>query len=84
MRQGDVPEDGKDDECDQGYGKDVVERHRPLESEEVDVHHHGFQREQIQAWLAETGFLEINLETATVTSKEGKDYPVFLATARRG
>jgi len=48
------------------------------------VHHHGFQREQIQAWLVEAGFREIHLETATVTSKEGKDYPVFLATALRG
>ena len=48
------------------------------------VHHHGFQREQIQAWLVEAGFREIHLETATVTSKEGKDFPVFLATARRG
>jgi len=48
------------------------------------VHHHGFERGQIEAWLAEAGFQEIHLETATVTSKEGKDYPVFLATARRG
>jgi len=46
-------------------------------------HHRGFSREQIRTWLEEAGFLEIHLETATITQKEGKDYPVFLASARR-
>ena len=49
----------------------------------VSIHHRGFPREQIQAWLGEAGFQEIRLETATVTRKQGKDYPVFLATARK-
>ncbi|MCE1204591.1 MAG: class I SAM-dependent methyltransferase [Holophagaceae bacterium] len=48
------------------------------------VYHQGFDRGQIQAWLAGAGFQEIHLETATVTSKESKNYPVFLATALRG
>ncbi len=48
------------------------------------IHHRGFSRDQIQTWLKEAGFREINVETATITQKEGKDYPVFLASARRG
>ena len=50
----------------------------------VSIHHRGFPRERIKAWLEDAGFQEIQLETATVIRKEGKDYPVFLATARRG
>jgi tRNA (cmo5U34)-methyltransferase len=46
------------------------------------VNHRGFPREHIQAWLEEAGFLDIRLETALVSQKNGKDYPVFLATAR--
>jgi tRNA (cmo5U34)-methyltransferase len=50
----------------------------------VSIHHRGFPRERIQSWLGEAGFQEIRLETAAVTRKQAKDYPVFLATARRG
>ena len=50
----------------------------------VSIHHRGFPREQIRSWLLEAGFREIHLETATVTVKQGKNYPVFLATARKG
>ena len=46
------------------------------------VHHQGFPREHIQAWLEEAGFQDIHLVTATVDHKNGKDYSVFLATAR--
>jgi tRNA (cmo5U34)-methyltransferase len=46
------------------------------------VHHHGFLRAQIQAWLEEVGFRQVQMETATVTGKEGRDYSVFLAMAR--
>jgi 2-polyprenyl-3-methyl-5-hydroxy-6-metoxy-1,4-benzoquinol methylase len=49
-----------------------------------DVHHLGFRREQISAWLAAAGFLEVQLATAAVMRKGDKDYPVFLATGRRG
>jgi len=48
------------------------------------VHHPGFAREQIQSWLVAAGFQEVCLETATLVRKEDRDYPVFLATARRG
>ena len=47
------------------------------------VHHLGFSREQVRAWLEAAGFQEIRLATAVATSKSGKDYPVFLATGRR-
>jgi len=50
----------------------------------VSIHHRGFPRDRIQSWLGEAGFQEIRLETAAVTRKQAKDYPVFLATARRG
>jgi tRNA (cmo5U34)-methyltransferase len=50
----------------------------------VRIHHRGFSREQIKAWLGDAGFREIHVETAAVTVKQGKGYPVFLATARRG
>jgi len=63
---------------------DLDEEDGTFHEDTTGVHHHGFQREQTQAWLAEAGFREIHFETATVISKEGKDYPVFLATARRG
>jgi len=49
----------------------------------VSIEHRGFAREQIQGWLEAAGFQAIRLETATVTQKDGKDFPVFLATARR-
>ncbi len=47
------------------------------------VHHHGFSREQIHVWLEEAGFLEIHVDTVTVSHKKGKGYSVFLATAQR-
>ena len=52
-------------------------------AEASGVHHQGFAREQIQAWLQEAGFQEVRLETATVARREERDYPVFLATARK-
>lgn len=47
------------------------------------VHHHGFSREQIHTWLAEAGFLDVRVETAAISPKKGRDYSVFLATARK-
>jgi hypothetical protein len=49
----------------------------------VSLHHRGFPRQRIQVWLEEAGFAEIHLETAMATLKEGRTYPVFLATAKR-
>jgi cyclopropane fatty-acyl-phospholipid synthase-like methyltransferase len=50
----------------------------------VSIHHRGFPRKQIRSWLLDAGFRDIQLETATVIAKQGKSYPVFLATARKG
>jgi len=50
----------------------------------ADVFHQGFDRSEIMALLAEAGFLDLEATTATVTQKEGRDYPVFLVTGHRG
>ena len=48
-----------------------------------DVHHLGFDREDLQALLAAAGFVDLAATTAIVTSKESRDYPVFLITGRK-
>lgn len=48
------------------------------------VQHQGFARDQVRTWLKDAGFQEIGIETATVTHKGGRDYPVFLASALKG
>lgn len=62
---------------------DLDEEDGTFHEDGVGYHHQGFHRETIQTWLEAAGFQDIHLGTATVTRKEGKDYPVFLATARR-
>lgn len=47
------------------------------------VVHLGFDRNEIAALLAGAGFVDVALETATVTRKGERSYPVFLATGRR-
>lgn len=47
------------------------------------VHHPGFERDAIQSLLAGAGFTGLGATTATVTKKEGRDYPVFLITGSR-
>jgi predicted TPR repeat methyltransferase len=48
------------------------------------VVHLGFERGAFGALLAAAGFADVELETATVTRKADRAYPVFLATARVG
>ena len=62
---------------------DLDEEDGTFHEDGVGYHHQGFHRAKVQAWLEAAGFQDIHLDTATVTRKEGKDYPVFLATARR-
>jgi 2-polyprenyl-3-methyl-5-hydroxy-6-metoxy-1,4-benzoquinol methylase len=62
---------------------DLDEEDGTFHEDKTGVHHNGFLREQIQSWLAEAGFREIQLETAAVTAKESRDFSIFLATARR-
>jgi 2-polyprenyl-3-methyl-5-hydroxy-6-metoxy-1,4-benzoquinol methylase len=63
---------------------DLDEEDGSFHEASVSIHHRGFPREKIKDWLGDAGFQEIRLETATVTRKQGKDYPLFLATARKG
>jgi len=48
-----------------------------------DVFHPGFERKAILALLAEAGFAEAEIRTAHGIRRNGRDYPVFLATGRR-
>lgn len=48
------------------------------------VLHLGFERGAFAALLAAAGFVDVEVETATVTRKADRSYPVFLATARVG
>lgn len=47
------------------------------------VFHHGFDRAALRATLESAGFSEVELVTATVVYREGRAYPIFLATARK-
>ncbi len=47
------------------------------------VVHLGFERDGIAALLRAAGFVDVAVETATVTRKGDRDYPIFLATARK-
>jgi ubiquinone/menaquinone biosynthesis C-methylase UbiE len=53
---------------------------------EVDVHH-GFDRDALSGRTAQAGFADIRFQTVFSIAKEGesggRDYPVFLMTARR-
>ncbi len=49
-----------------------------------DVFHLGFEREQVVGWLQETGFTGIETTTAYEMRRNGRDYPIFLVTARKG
>lgn len=50
--------------------------------EDTGVHHHGFQRGALAAIAAKSGFTDVALDDAGVIAKQGREYPVFLLTAR--
>jgi 2-polyprenyl-3-methyl-5-hydroxy-6-metoxy-1,4-benzoquinol methylase len=62
-----------------------------LDTEEGDFHppdiegvyHYGFDREELGALLEEVGFTEPEFVTATDVTKDGRQYSVFLVTARK-
>ena len=60
---------------------DLDEEDGSFHGEMPGVHHTGFKREHVRAWLETTGFRGIQFSTAVVTCKEDRDYPVFLVTA---
>lgn len=50
--------------------------------EDTGVHHHGFDRDALAAIAAAAGFRDVAIDDAGSISKSGRDYPVFLLTAR--
>jgi tRNA (cmo5U34)-methyltransferase len=62
---------------------DLDEEDGSFHGEMVGVHHQGFPRKRIKDWLEDAGFQRVQIETATMNHKEGKDYSVFLATAQK-
>lgn len=51
--------------------------------EDTGVHHHGFRLGQLDAEAEAAGFSDVRSETVTVMERDGKQFPVFLLTARR-
>jgi ubiquinone/menaquinone biosynthesis C-methylase UbiE len=52
------------------------------------VAHHGFERAAVERWMGAAGLEAVEIRTAHVVRKSGahgepRDYPVFLATARK-
>lgn len=47
------------------------------------VFHRGFERERLVRQLGEAGFVEVEIDTACVVHRDGREYPVFLVTATR-
>ena len=54
----------------------------PAETE--GVYHQGFDRDELAAIIADSGFQNIRFETAHTVDKEGKQYPIFLVMANKG
>lgn len=48
------------------------------------VHHHGFDRDELEKLLIEAGFQQVRFVTATEVRKEDGSYPVFLVVATKG
>lgn len=47
------------------------------------VYHHGFDREELQAIIAENGFVDTHFETAHTVDRDAKRYPIFLVMATK-
>jgi len=47
------------------------------------VYHKGFEREALAELMTQAGFVNPVFETAVTLEKEGREYPVFLVTARK-
>jgi 2-polyprenyl-3-methyl-5-hydroxy-6-metoxy-1,4-benzoquinol methylase len=47
------------------------------------VFHHGFERARLAEQLRAAGFVGVAIDTACTVEKEGRSYPIFLATAER-
>ena len=64
-------------------------RHHALEhrldvgAHERGVFHLGFDRADVARWLEAAGFVDVAVRLATVDRKNGREYPIFLATGRK-
>jgi 2-polyprenyl-3-methyl-5-hydroxy-6-metoxy-1,4-benzoquinol methylase len=58
---------------------DLDEEDGSFHEDPTGVHHAGFSRGDIRAWLERAGFVDIEFHTATTTEKGAKNYSVFLA-----
>ena len=48
------------------------------------IFHHGFVRDNLKAKMEKAGFVDISFATAMTIPKEGRDFPVFMMTAKVG
>jgi ubiquinone/menaquinone biosynthesis C-methylase UbiE len=48
------------------------------------VHHHGFDRERLAALARDAGFTDVRVGNGLPIEDDGRSYPMFLLTARRG
>ncbi len=48
------------------------------------VYHDGFARDELEKLMLDAGFNSIKFVTAHTVDKEGKQFPVFLVTAKKG
>ncbi|RMA97866.1 class I SAM-dependent DNA methyltransferase [Hydrogenothermus marinus] len=62
---------------------DLEEEDGTFHSDNEGVHHFGFNKENLKKILEKVGFKDINILTVNFINKNGKDYPVFLAIARK-
>jgi len=47
------------------------------------VYHDGFERDELEKLMLDAGFSSIKFVTAHTVDKEGKEFPVFLVTAKK-
>lgn len=63
---------------------DLEEEDGSFHEGDSEIFHQGFAREQIRIWLLDAGFEAIQIGEAAIVEKNGRQYKVFLATAKRG
>ena len=52
-------------------------------AEATGIHHHGFERDHIEALAREAGFTEVRTLDGPVVQHEDRGYPMFVLVARR-
>jgi ubiquinone/menaquinone biosynthesis C-methylase UbiE len=52
------------------------------EADAEGIHHHGFEHRELLRRAADAGFTDLEVRNVTSIEREGRDYPLFLLTAR--